>query len=399
MKLPPRWKIQRELVRAARKALKLPPELLRRVYFRRYYDWILSHQIKRSSGTLTLGSEIAIYLIFPKSGILPSHISALKQMVAAKISPIVVSNQPLGTDDKTAISPYCALIIERPNFGYDFGGYRDGVLEVANRFETLDRLWLLNDSVWMFPRQSTWFDDARELNVDFAAATSNFAMARVDAADFRDITWKFQVTHRNFHYASYALGVGSAILKDPNFLKYWRKLEIRNDKTRTVRRGEIGLSKWVLKHGYSHRATCEVDTLDKELMDLTDTELDSVVRDLVIPGVIPGDIAMDDVKTDVLRLNVSSCNGRSDRVALILTAVSRYACVYSLPAYIMRYRGFQFLKKSPLWLSPISAGLMLKIISRIPGDVGDEILQEATHLVCQDAEPCYRSAETTSDRT
>lgn len=382
MNSPPLWKIQRELARAGRKLMHLPAELLRHVYLRRYYDWVLSRQVKRIPGAVSFGSEIGIFLIFPKTGVLPSHLYALEQMVQAGISPIVVSNLPLSRTDFAELSPHASLIIERPNFGYDFGGYRDGVLEVANRFPELTRLWLLNDSAWLVPQKRTWFDDARDLNVDFAAATSNFAMPRVDPANFREITWKFRVTHRNFHYASYALGIGPAILRNTDFVKYWRKLEIRNDKTRTVRRGEIGLSQWVLKHGYTHRATCEVDALDRELEALTDTEVDRVARELIIPG----DVALDAVKEQVLSLDALSAAGRSDRISFILTTVSRYACAYCLPAYTLSHRGFQFLKKSPLWLSPKGAGLMLAIISRIQGPVGQDIQQEASRIVRQDAE-------------
>ncbi|MCY4336191.1 MAG: hypothetical protein OXC60_16150 [Litoreibacter sp.] len=207
----------------------------------------------------------------------------LKEMTSAGISPLVVSNLPLNEENRAKLAQSSALILERPNVGYDFGRYRDGVLELAAQLSTLDRLWLLNYSVWSVHQATSWFDDARSLKTDFVGATSNFAMPRVDPHRFREITWDFSFEHKIFHYASYALGVGSAILKDPDFLKYWNKLEIRNDKSRTVRRGEIGLSQWVLARGFSHGATYEVDKLDAELARMDDAEIDKIAQELIFP--------------------------------------------------------------------------------------------------------------------
>jgi len=40
-------------------------------------------------------------------------------------------------------------VIERPNFGYDFGGYRDGILLLEAWGIAPERLLILNDSIWM----------------------------------------------------------------------------------------------------------------------------------------------------------------------------------------------------------------------------------------------------------
>lgn len=377
MKRPPLWKIRRELARAGRKTLRAPRKLWGILVHRRYYDRVLAPQIKRTEGEVHQGPEAGIYLIYPSHGVLPSHLHSLREMVGAGISPIVVSNLPLGEDDKARLLPLSARILERPNAGYDFGGYRDGIIELEDRLPELDRLWLLNDSAWMVPQAQSWFDAARALDTDFAAATSNFAMPRVDPDEYRDITWTFRTTHRNFHYASYALSIRAPVLRDREFLEFWRKLHISNDKTETVRRGEIGFSQWVLKHGYSHSATCEVDQLDKELEALPDPELDRVARELVIPV----ESRLKAVRDEILRLDPSSDEGRISRRCLILTATSRFASAYALPGYTLPHRGFQFLKKSPMWLTPESATMMLELISRIDGEAGDMIAREARALM------------------
>ena len=377
----PWWKLRREIGRLGAQAIALPPELARRLYFRRWYDLVTARKIELTPGAVPLGAEAGIYLVFPSQGILPSHLHMLEEMRSQGIAPIVVSNLPLSAPDRDRLRPLVARIVERPNVGYDFGGYRDAVLGLAQDLPRLERLWLLNDSAWLVPQPASWFAEARALGTDFMAATSNYAMPRVDPERFRDITWDHSTGHRNFHYASYALGFGPRILRDRAFLRYWRGLDIRNDKTRTVRRGEIGLSQWVISRGYSHRATCEVDRLDAELAALPDAEIDRIAQDLVIPD----DAALEAIKAEVLARDPSSETGRAERIALILATVSRRASAYALPGYSLRH-GFQFLKKSPLWLSPEAAVVMMRIIGQIEGPVGEQIQAEAKSLLRKDVQ-------------
>ena len=373
----PLWKLKREFARFGRKIAYAPVEFFRMLYVRRAYDLSRVWKTRLHIGQQAAAGEIGIYVIFPKDGVLPSHVSALKDMIQAGVAPFVVSNLPLNAEDLERLLPYSWRIMERPNFGYDFGGYRDAVLELAPRLQELNYLWIINDSTWFVPQPRSWFDCARDLGVDCCGATSNFAMPRTDPERFRDISWNFRTDHRNFHYASYALGIGPKILRDSAFLKYWKKLEIRNDKTRTVRRGEIGLTQWVIKRGFSHRATCEVDKLDAELSEMSNDEIDRITRELVLVD----DHRLEQVKSDVLASDHTSTKGRVDRIAFILAAVSRRGSGYALAGYTLRCKGFQFLKKSPLWLSEEDACIMLQISERIDGDRGAEIVREARQLI------------------
>ncbi len=370
------WKIRREFVRLGRQVFNLPGEVLRLIYFRRWYDFRTCRQIRRTTGQISIENEVGVYLIFPKEGLLQSHITMIEEMRRAQIAPVIVSNSPLSDDDKAKLIPIVARIIERPNVGYDFGGYRDGFLDLAAELSKLERAWMLNDSVWLVPQPTSWFEDARLLGTDLVAATSNFSMPRVAPHRYKEIIWRHRTDHKNFHYASYAMGFGPRIIGDPAFLRYWRKLHITDDKTRTVRRGEIGLTQWALRRGFTHSATHEVDQLDQELASFDDFEVDRIARELVIPD----DAALEGILEDVLSIDYNTQEGRASRIALILTTVSRRASAYALPGYALR-RGFHFLKKSPLWLSRGGAATMAMLISRIDGPIGNEIRNEARMLL------------------
>jgi lipopolysaccharide biosynthesis protein len=330
-------KIQRELRRAARHLPDLCAEALRKIYFRRWYDSVTAKAIRRATGNVAMAREIAIYHIFPRDGVLGSHLSALAQMVNAGVSPIVVSNLPLSQADKDRLVPLCAQIVERPNVGYDFGGYRDVILGLD---AGLERLYLLNDSAWLLPQPVDWFSAARALDVDFAGATSAYCYG--DIAQWRAIRWDAGQDKRSFHYGSYALAIGARPLQDPAFMQFWRNLEIRNDKKRTIQRGEIGLTQWMLRHGYRHAATCPVDQLDQQLAALDGAAIDDIAQDLIVFD----DPRLVTLQTQVLATDATSPQGQSDRIALILLLAARQGAAYALAKYLIKQRGLQFLKKS-----------------------------------------------------
>ncbi len=384
MDIIPFWKIKRELHRLRREGQGLFGELLRKLYFRRYYDLVSRKAIRRTTGKDSLQGEVAIYLIFPENGLLESHIFMLRALRRDGIDAIVVSNVPLTDSDRNRLLESTARIIERPNVGYDFGGYRDGILDIAEELPQLDRVWLLNDSVWMVPRPDSWFAQARAMEKDFTGATSSFSILRkslfgarrFNAADFRSIVWNHQPDNPNFHYGSYALCIGKAILQDPRFLDYWRNLDIRNAKKHTVRRGEIGLSQWAIRHGYSHGATHEIDNLPQELAALSDSDLDRTARELIrFKGT-----ALATFKPEILSSDMSSTDGRTDRIGLILTAVARHGSAYALALYHLRHTTFPFVKKSPLWLSANGPADILNCIEDCAAPFAPHISAEARQL-------------------
>ncbi len=60
------------------------------------------------------------------------------------------------------------MIVERPNFGYDFGGYHDGVWLIGKLGLRLREVLFLNDSVW-FPilKNATLLADMRATSQDY----------------------------------------------------------------------------------------------------------------------------------------------------------------------------------------------------------------------------------------
>mgnify|MGYP003314666392 CR=1 FL=1 len=142
------------------------------------------------------------------------------------------------------------------NFGYDAGGHREAIFLLSGRISSLDNLILLNDSTW-FPinKDDSYIDFIENSNLDFIGATSHYGFKRQRLPSKKTSLSKpqFNFNNKNFHYASYALSFSKKILKDENFLKFWKNLRLSGTKNLVVRRGEIGLTQYIVRNKeYSH---------------------------------------------------------------------------------------------------------------------------------------------------
>lgn len=367
----PFWKIWRELSRAFGQLMASPLAGLQYLFATPYHDLILSRRRRITPGRMALGARVAVYLIFPRRGLLPSHLAALRYLAENGYAALVVSNAPLTGADRATLTGHAALLIERVNFGYDFGGYREAMLWLAPRLTGLQRLVLLNDSSWFpLPGARNWLAEAEALGVDYSAATWSGAVDRPPPWEYETITWQIDKGRRNFHYASYALGFSARLLADPGFLAFWRGFRLAQAKNRTVRRGEIGLTKWVLGKGYSHGATVELADLGVRVAALSRPDLDRLFERLVI---------LDDPEMEAIRTRIRAAGGDAPRAQLeklILAVTARRGAVYALADLLVRDYGFAFLKKSPAAQGKPSAPMIRQLLADLDGPLRDDILGE-----------------------
>lgn len=371
----PLWKIKRELKRAIPKVLETLAEPFRHLTFVPLYDLRKGRLMRVSEGALTPGPEIGIYLMFPNKGLMPSHLTMLNAMVAQGISPLIVSNHPLTDTDRATLASTAFRVIERPNIGYDFGGYRDAIMSIAPMLPNLSCLWVLNDSAWLVDPSGRWFAKARACNSDFTGCVSNYGIRKVDMQDHASIVWDFNPANRRFHYVSSSWRIGAAILRDPAFLRFWKRLQIRNSKQLTVRRGEVGFSQWVLRHGFTHSATHEIDDLPKRLEALSNHDLDAVTRHLLVI-----DPLAEPAKEAVLATDPTTESGRQARLTLCLAATARFGFVIAMPYFILHQGELPFFKKTALKAAPNTVAVALDIMHDLHPDTGPIIRAEATSL-------------------
>ena len=95
--------------------------------------------------------------------------------------------------------------------------------------------------------------------------------------------FKFNLKSKNFHYASYALSFSNKILKDKNFVRFWKKLRLSNTYNVIVRNCEIGISQWVIKNGrYSHGSLVDSSEIFEVLNKQSREKLYEVIQNLIV---------------------------------------------------------------------------------------------------------------------
>lgn len=374
--------LKRELRRLGQQVRALPATMFSYFLAARAYDRIHAPQIRITQGQKPATDRYAIYLIYPAAGLQGSHIAALDWLAAHGVAPLVVSNLPLDADQVARLAPHCWQVLERPNVGYDFGGYRDGVLHLAPLLQRAQQLLLLNDSTWFpLPGSRDWLDDVAATARDFVGAMPNGMVTRAKAPDFLQQVWDYDTTRKGAYYASYALALAPPVLKNPAFLRFWKTFPMTGSKSKTVRRGEIGLSQWVRRHGHSHGCTFDAATLDAQLDGLSDPGMVAAAQRV---------ITMDNTPLIDAKARMFSDGQAPDRAtarAFLLWAAARQGISYALQDHTIRRAGFPFLKKSPLWVGADGRDITLRIAADLDGAPGRQISAEAQAIVAARAAP------------
>jgi hypothetical protein len=370
MKLPSLWKIRRELLRPIRQLVDLPYDLATQFFGAHYFDNF--KKIHNFSGHHPLKEKSAVFVIFPKGhSVNRSYLRTLNELNENQYSVIIVSNSPLETNDIEELRARSAQVIIRPNFGYDFGAYRQGILFLLEQKIKFSSLLLLNDSCW-FPTitGANWIRSAENKNLDLVGVTSNYGIdRRWGQNDSQSLSWDYSSSHKNFHYCSFALLLSRKVILDPDFIKFWKRFPLTNRKSKVVRRGEIGFTRLILRSGFSHGETFEIQTLPDRLKKMQYEDVLKVFSNLIIP----------EDKELQYEYQLATENMTFDRNFIenfILRSVARQGAAYGL-AYLMNaFEETPFLKKSPFFKNQKSRSTSINCLKFLPEDIAAEIFTE-----------------------
>jgi hypothetical protein len=228
----PSWKLRRELGRLGQQ-LRAIPEAIWEPVARRAHDAALERGFPLHDGALPVGPRIALVLCWQPKGIAPSFLDTLDHLVATGYAPFVISNAALTVADRESLLSRSWRVMERPNFGYDFGGYRDGLTMLRRWGQRPDRLVILNDSVW-FP---LWPDDQ--------------TLQKAENAPFDVTGMILRERDGTAFLESYFFSIRGPVLDHPGFRAFWDGLRLTSNKYKVIRRGERGFGQALLAAGIS----------------------------------------------------------------------------------------------------------------------------------------------------
>lgn len=262
----PIWKVRREL-RATYDQLHA---LLIRICFpviRLKHRFFPAGEPAPVKGQRTLGKRVVIYLVFPGNDELSDRLDAMDYFIDQGSSIICVVNGRLDPQWVVEFGRRSAYVLIRDNNGYDFGGYKRGVLFLGDLNHSFDHLHIINDSV-LIPVVS---NEAIFLNIE-SAVVSGFGGA-VALPMGKSVTDAGQHAQAKRLALSYWLYFSESVARADCFKAYWFNYVATSSKVLTVRYGERGLSRYMAAHGYQANALYTVDSVSDMLQDLTSDAL------------------------------------------------------------------------------------------------------------------------------
>ncbi len=224
---PPLWKIKRELHTARDQALALILRLcdpLRRLFYDR--QELLKIQVHLGDGVLQ--DRLVLYLVYQPQGLPASQFEAIRELAAQGHAVLVMANGGLPERDVQALKSLCWRIIERPNRGYDFGGYRCGLHHLRQQSVLPEVLTLMNDSMCYPLLPGTELLQRSEASIAYFGGAVGLE---------EHAPWHGQLI------LSYWLTLKKPLLESDDFWAFWRTYVPASNKTYTVKYGERGLSR------------------------------------------------------------------------------------------------------------------------------------------------------------
>jgi hypothetical protein len=224
------WKLKRELARLGQQ-LQAIPEAIWEPFALRAHNAAFEKGFPLYNGEVDLKSKVAIVLCYQPKGLAASFFITLDHLVKSGYSPLVMSNTKLSKIDLEKLRPHTWRTVERPNFGYDFGGYRDGIFSLRKWNIKPERLVILNDSIW-FP---VWEGDATIKTAENSQFdVVGFILREKGAVKFLE---------------SYFLMINTSEVSENLFYKFWDDLKLTSNKYNVIRRGERGFGVYMGKAG------------------------------------------------------------------------------------------------------------------------------------------------------
>jgi hypothetical protein len=365
----PGWKVKRELDRFTQQISALFG-VLWEPWVQYWYDRNRAAQIKVESGKMAQRDRVAIFLLFQPKGLQNSTLMTCRILNDAGYSVLAISNTPLADADRDRLLEVCWRVMERPNYGYDFGGYRDGILYLLEQSEMPERLLVMNDSIW-FPlsAQDTLLERLERSGLDVAGSIVHH--------DFNKNV--FGRSSRRV-IESYLFLFSSRALRSPAFASFWREYRVSSNKFNAVYRGERRVADAMMSAGL----TADGLFCREDFLAAISAQSDEFLRKTLLYASC-NDIELAEASDRLLNEAESSGDWRDRVLKHIAVATKKrnfhgafiYATSNLMDLQVLKKGGGTFLRRN---YSTLYSGMRKKYLEAVAaGDVvrpGDDVLIE-----------------------
>jgi len=323
----PLWKINRELTRVGLH-LKAIPELVLDPIRQQLHDKRRNSSLKPAFGSIGVGSKIALLLIYQPRGLNKSILLTCKHLVENGYSPLVVSNTKLSDRDKSALLAVAWCYFERPNYGYDFGGYRDGIWFLNKMEISPENLVIMNDSVWFPIHRSSSLIEQMEASKSEYIGTQVFNVPGNNGSKGK---------RRQMFFGSYFFMIKRSAFLSVAFQNFWKDYRQTSNKETTLKRGERAFSYAMFTAGISSEGIYSRSKFDSAIASLSHSELEHAIETLVCPN----------QKLEKRRLAMLTRHNTSQEIrSLVSDAARSKNFIGSSPVLSINFLGFPMIKKN-----------------------------------------------------
>ena len=173
------------------------------------------------------------------------------------------------------------------------------------------------------------------------------------------------------HYCSFALLIGRNILRDADFYGFWENLKISDDWLKTIVRGEIGFTQWMIRQKFSHGAVISQETIATKVSKLTNEQLTKHLHK-VAPVGVSHSLFEHYHQTIRSKRNPNMLNSLGKRI-LLQTLLRVNNMAYSAPFYLFHEHQFQFFKKKNFAASTHGQKVAFDMIANMPEPIKSEM--------------------------
>ena len=216
-------------------------KILQKIEAQLLYPYAVSvvntHSVKKKFSTLlsrpkTLKQDnynnepILLIALFQKGSLRPDILRLLKTAQKKGIYIIGVNTLKLKESEIGHFNCY----IERPNFGRDFGSYKEGFIHLNKQKMTYNcpRLLMVNDSVFYSMKGlSKFLNEMIHTETEVLGATENFEI--------------------EYHLGSFCISLKNNIINNKILTNYWKQYKLTDVRPRVIKNGEMELSKILKK--------------------------------------------------------------------------------------------------------------------------------------------------------
>lgn len=330
-----RWKLGRELQRIGQQ-LRSIPEFFLEPGQRRRHDATRTQWLRPLEGAVPLARKVALLLLYQPAGVSKATRWTCEHLVRKGYAPLIISNASLSIADRAMLVPVTWRMAERPNFGYDFGGYRDGIWLLDQLQADPDVLIILNDSIW-FPLTSneTLIDRMEASTADFVGALQLDPLRQREGIPMKK---------RPF-FGSFFLMAKRGALQHLAFQRFWERYRLTSNKYKTIRRGERGLSHTLLDAGIRCEAIYTRSALDAHMRSLDNAAL----RRLLQQDLITIDERIEQDMQSCVTAYEDSNYWRTRAIDLALRVTEKQNVLATAPITSLTVFEVSYLKKSRDW--------------------------------------------------